>query len=74
MSNWVRRWNILLYLSCYGPVIVKRLMDKLEGRIVQFVKISHICHSAFLLRADEALMAVITSHRGSGHSQNMLLI
>ena len=74
MSNWVRRWNILLYLSCYGPVIVKRLMDEFEGRIGQFVKISHICHSAFLLRADEALMAVITSHRGSSHSQNMLLI
>lgn len=55
-------------------MIVKRLMDKFEGRIVQFVKISHICHSAFLLRADEALMAVITSHRGSSHSQNMLLI
>ena len=26
----------LAILSCYGPVIVKRLMDKFEGRIVQF--------------------------------------
>ena len=74
MSNWERRWNILLYLICHGPVIVKRLMDEFEGRIVQFVKISHICHSAFLLRAGEVLMAVITSHGGSGHSQNMLLV
>lgn len=30
MANWERRWNILLYLICHGPVKAKRLMDEFE--------------------------------------------